>query len=57
MRAILELSPPFPFALPSALRTFFYPQGSAGTILSRLSEVYIPTRGLYMMFGTYLQVS
>ena len=57
MRAILELSPFFPFALRSAVRTFVYHQGSAGTFLSRLSEVYTPARGMYTMFGTYLQVS
>ena len=57
MQAILELSPSFPLALPSAVRTFLYPQGSADTFPSRPSEVYNPARGVYTMLETPLPVS
>jgi hypothetical protein len=42
MHVALQLSSSFPFALPSALRTFLYLQGSADTFPSRLSEVCTP---------------
>jgi len=57
MRVALELSPSFPFAPPSAVRTFLYPQGSAGTFPYRPAGVYTSARGVYTMFGTHLQVS
>jgi len=56
MQAILELSLSFPFALPAAVRTFSYPQGSAGTFPSPPSGVYTPVHGVYTMFETHLQV-
>jgi hypothetical protein len=56
MRSVHELSLSFPFALPFALRTFLYPQGSSGAFSSRLSGAYITVHGVYTMFGTHQQV-
>jgi len=56
-QAILALSLSFPFALPSAVHTFLYPQGSAGTFPPRLSEVCTPVHGVYRTFETHLSVS
>jgi len=57
MQVVVDLSPSFPFASPSAVRTLRFPQGSSGTFPSPLSEVYNPARGVYTMFETHLQVS
>ena len=57
MQVVHELSRSFPFALPSAYRTFLYPQGSADTFPSPPSEVYTLAHGVYTMFETHLQVS
>ena len=57
MQAVHELSLSFPFALPSAVYTLLYPQGSSGTFPSRLSEVLTPVHGVCAMFETHLQVS
>jgi len=56
MQGVHELSTSFPFALPSAVHTFLYLQGSGGTFPSPLSEVYNPAHGVYTMFETHLQV-
>jgi len=57
MQVVHELSPSFPFAPSSAVRTLRFPQGTAGTFPSPLSEVYTPVHGVYTMFETHLQVS
>lgn len=57
MQVVHELLPSFPFALPLAVRTFLYLQGSARTFSSQLSGVYNPVRGLYTMPGTHRWVS
>jgi len=55
LQVVQELSPFFPFAVPSAVRTLLIPQGCADTFPSPLCEVYSPAHGVYTMFGTHLQ--
>jgi hypothetical protein len=57
MQVALELSPSFPLARPSAVRTLLYPQGSAYTFLSLRSEVCTSVHGVYTTHGTRLLVS
>jgi len=56
MQVAHELSPSFPFAPPSAVRTLLFRRGSSGTFPSRSFEVYNTVHGVYTMFGTHLQV-
>jgi hypothetical protein len=56
MQVVHEFLPSFPFAPPSVVHTLLYPQGSAGTFPSPLSEVYSPAHGVYTMLETQLSI-